>query len=464
MNHSLPTCHREFNLAVINLLVDQNYVPAITRLAMCYESGFGVPYDLLEATRLYEKAAELGSVKGALCAAKFYLKVNDGARAHKLLLPHKNHVKVALELGKIYCYGVGVPSDIDLARAHFLQSAVLGDPEALFFEAWFEVFTQPPPVSPEALSALLHNLRNDTAQKCLLIWRAYNAQLVDKQDFRLIANRALQLASQGSYLPALCDKWTWFLEEYSGPDVFTLALEVLGQAADLGCDRAMAKLADFKLDISVRGEEVDDVVELCNRAMKRGFTPAEATLAVYFIRHTDDVMECAIGTQTLLRHIRHGYLKDSSGLINLIMERTAQYVDIEYLMGELEAASEHDVTVNPIIWSLIKDSSDLLAGCMTPSPDLLLNFWDQISPLHVNADLKSMSPSRQQPPAGRLDHTEVTSAIETHKIESLIQIADYRHLKLENYGGNRLPLKNDKEKVQAKVIDYYSFVTKRKSI
>jgi TPR repeat protein len=112
--------------------------PAAIELARAYEQGAGGRRDLGQAARWWYRAGELGE---ATARARFLAMLLAGETAGfagpatvEWLEPtaREGDVRSILGLGDIYEKGLGLPADVDKARAWYLQAAFAGNAEAKF--------------------------------------------------------------------------------------------------------------------------------------------------------------------------------------------------------------------------------------------------------------------------------------------------------------------------------------------
>ncbi|KAI8911446.1 hypothetical protein EDD86DRAFT_188911 [Gorgonomyces haynaldii] len=117
-----------------------DYVPAIFRLAQCFEYGYlGCPLDVAESHRLYQVAASKGDAESKLALAGWYMTGVEGyipkdeAKAFQLTkqaseqdLPHAMYA-----LGFLYEKGVGVEPSREDALKLYTKAAEKGEDRAL---------------------------------------------------------------------------------------------------------------------------------------------------------------------------------------------------------------------------------------------------------------------------------------------------------------------------------------------
>jgi TPR repeat protein len=101
-------------------------------LAMAYQTGDGVPFDLRESERLLKLAVAAGHVEATMVLARQYLHgVNveknlvEGARLYYNMAILGN-ANAQFELANLYIMGIGIEKNIDLAIDYWKKSAING--------------------------------------------------------------------------------------------------------------------------------------------------------------------------------------------------------------------------------------------------------------------------------------------------------------------------------------------------
>ena len=105
-------------------------------LAMAYQRGDGVPFDLRESERLLKLAAAAGHVEASMILARQYLHgVNvetnlvEAARLYYTIAIRES-ADAQFELGNLYVMGTGIERNIDLAIGWWKKSAINGNSTA----------------------------------------------------------------------------------------------------------------------------------------------------------------------------------------------------------------------------------------------------------------------------------------------------------------------------------------------
>jgi len=113
---------------------DKGSTSAMVELGVMYGTGSGVPKDLEQARRLFERAAEAGNPRGVTnLAAISGGSSSDPVKARTLLAKtaDQNSPEAQYQLGLMTADGIGGPKDDIAARALFEKAAAQGHPGAL---------------------------------------------------------------------------------------------------------------------------------------------------------------------------------------------------------------------------------------------------------------------------------------------------------------------------------------------
>jgi uncharacterized protein len=113
---------------------DKGSTAAMVELGVMYGTGAGLPKDLEQARKLFERAAEAGNPRGVSnLAAIGGGTSSDSAKARALLAKaaDENSAEAQYQLGLMTADGVGGPKDDVAARALFEKSAAQGHAGAL---------------------------------------------------------------------------------------------------------------------------------------------------------------------------------------------------------------------------------------------------------------------------------------------------------------------------------------------
>jgi TPR repeat protein len=112
---------------------DKGSTSAMVELGVMYGTGSGLPKDLEQARKLFERAAEAGNPRGVTNLAAIGGASSDPANARALLAKaaDENSAEAQYQLGLMTADGVGGPKDDVTARALFEKAAAQGHAGAL---------------------------------------------------------------------------------------------------------------------------------------------------------------------------------------------------------------------------------------------------------------------------------------------------------------------------------------------
>jgi hypothetical protein len=133
-NQDLAGMHRWLRRASDSRLPDASAV-----LGHCYEKGYGVEADVVEATRLYDIAVQTGSKVGAFHKAQLLYKSIEGAEEQdqiRELLTVAAGAGVAPALRTVGYLALQSQEHIELARVCLTRAAMAGDPVSCFNLGW----------------------------------------------------------------------------------------------------------------------------------------------------------------------------------------------------------------------------------------------------------------------------------------------------------------------------------------
>ena len=113
---------------------DLGHPEATYYLARCYHDGFGVSRNLEKAFELYYKACELGSESACLDLGGAYYDRKEYDKALKIfkMAADRGYASCIANIGLMYYYGRGVPSDVNEAARLFGEAADKGDAMAQY--------------------------------------------------------------------------------------------------------------------------------------------------------------------------------------------------------------------------------------------------------------------------------------------------------------------------------------------
>jgi TPR repeat protein len=124
---------------LVRQAAEAGYPIAIYQIGYFYENGDGVPTNLVEAQRWYEKGAAIGEPRSEAALGLMYENGkpmrSDWVEAAKWYMKgaQQEHPKSELLLGRAYEYGIGVPLNLDTAITWYDKAAAQGEGQAAYF-------------------------------------------------------------------------------------------------------------------------------------------------------------------------------------------------------------------------------------------------------------------------------------------------------------------------------------------
>lgn len=283
-------------IRLIKLSVDQNFIPAIFDLALCYANGnFGVEKNANEAIQLYNLLIDKGNAKAQYDLACHYhngdiieKNLNEAIRLYKLAV-NQNFAPAIFNLGCCYESGDGVQQDLNEAIKLYSLAADYDLPRAQYTLACH--YEEGEYVTKDLNEAVrLYTLSSDSGfapAQYNLASCYYSGNGVEKNIEKAI--QLFTLASDNGFAKAQFNLASCFEMGQVVQKNLHEAFRLYTLAANQGFVRAQYILANFYFKGNeVVSQDIDKAMELYMSAAKQGFAPAQYKLALNLLSDDDN--------------------------------------------------------------------------------------------------------------------------------------------------------------------------------